>query len=76
VAQLLRLPGEMWIRWVNRDEPMACPSTRLCPGEPRERFARWSLAREVLHCSCCGKPALALHWRTEGLLQAGKFPRV
>jgi hypothetical protein len=55
---------------------MACPSTRLCPGKPRERFARWFLAREVLHCSECGKSALALHWRTEGLLQAGKFPRV
>jgi hypothetical protein len=62
-------------RWQSRHVPLACPRTPNCPGRPTVPLARFALATEILRCLGCGKAASAIHWRTEGLLRAGSFPR-
>jgi hypothetical protein len=67
--------NELRSRWQSRNIPLACPSDPNCSGHPDRSLARFALAKEELRCTRCGKVALALHWRTEGLLQAGQFQR-
>jgi hypothetical protein len=62
-------------RWQDRNVPIACPSEPNCPGQPSQLLARFALANERLRCSVCRKTAFANHWRTEGLVRAGLFPR-
>jgi hypothetical protein len=61
-------PGEMPPELKRTLVPLANPAGAAC-------LARFALARESLRCRTCGKIAWAIHWRTEGLLRAGRIPR-
>jgi hypothetical protein len=62
-------------RWQDRNIPLACPSKPNCPGQPDGWLARFAQTTERLRCAVCKKVAFAGHWRTEGLLRAGRLPR-